>query len=197
MLFLREPLLKQFRNLWPQSCRTLVTNLKNFSKGVTKYKRRIATEAPDDLREEIMKKMMEKINEHYDGVLRFFDKAIQELDKEAIAASPQVQIPVSWSPGSFFGAPSSPNPCVDAPSETTRNRGASSRLITLQLPRKRASEEDPDDQPEAKRAGHDDPDDDPKTPPRPRAKARTSAIQGLVAVSSPLRPKDSYGQKEL
>ncbi|KAJ2914322.1 hypothetical protein MD484_g6094, partial [Candolleomyces efflorescens] len=199
-LFLGEPSLKQFQALWPQSCRTLVSSFKNFSKGVTKYKRRIARNAPDDQRDEIMEQLMVGINEHYNGVLRFFDKAIEDLDKEANQMPPQVRAPVSWKPASFFGPPSSPNPCLDGPSETSPNQGSSSRLIALrqdQGPRKRASEEDPDDQPEAKRAGHEDPDEDPKTPSRPRARARMPAIQTQPAISSPLRPKDSSGKKAL
>ncbi|KAJ2912078.1 hypothetical protein MD484_g8336, partial [Candolleomyces efflorescens] len=131
-----------------------------------------------------------------------FDKASQELDREARGVVRPVKAPVSWSPGSFLGPQSSPNPCLDDPSETTPNRGTSSRLITIgrnQGSHKRAPEEDPDDQPESKRSGYDaeGPDEDPKTPSRPRGRARIPVIRGELTLSSPLRPKDSSVKKAL
>ncbi|KAJ2936679.1 hypothetical protein H1R20_g422, partial [Candolleomyces eurysporus] len=179
--FLGDDLSRQVEKLWPKSCLNLLRSLMTFFTGVSKYKRNLAR-LPNGIREENVEKLMMDIDKHYDAVLRFFDQAIEDLDKEANGV-PHEQTPTSWDPGSFTWVPSSPNPFFKPPSGPPRSHGIS-RLIDLQddrVPRKRALEEYPDDQPEAKR-GHDS---QPKTPRRPRPKARTSAqVQG--AVPSPL-----------
>jgi hypothetical protein len=137
-------------------------SLMNFISRMSASKLEIAEQPTPEDQTTSRESLLGKINEHYNTVLQYFDDAVQALHD--------------------LEAPSGPT--SETPSRPPRNRSTISRLIDLQgdqVPRKRASEEDPNDQPEAKR-GH----DVPKTPPRPPAKVRTS-VQGEVTVSSPLR----------
>ncbi|KAJ2913673.1 hypothetical protein MD484_g6739, partial [Candolleomyces efflorescens] len=185
--FFLDPVIStQAKENWPKACQTLATKFLDHIARLSHYKLSLMR-LPPDAQLTARKALMSQINAHYATILHIFDKAVQDLNLEA-DGSPQVEPNITYdTPKSESASGStSTNPFYnqDTPSKPPRNPGSILRLIELQghqIPRKRVSAEDPNDQPDPKRGQ-----DAPRTPPRPRAKARTSA-QGHVAVSSPLR----------